>query len=415
MARPRYLINDASIRWRRMLTVGACMLFLAVGLGRLQAQQDTLAGAVLDQTGKAIPGAAVSVKNESSGAVTTENTGADGRFSAAGLPAGAYTVEVSATGFNKATRTGVQPGAEDLSITLSVAGVNEAVTVEGVVSLAAQLAPSGNVLDAISAKTEISEQFIRNFTSPVSDFNEVLNIAPGSVIPPTNVFDVPNGAVEKPPKPTLAKTYQGGAVMKFNRWTLDVDAYYIHFQNPYAAVNDPNNFSEPVYVLTGPSNTKGIEAESNIAAGHGVSVYLNGTLGAARYQNTGLWVANAPRDTETVGLTWLQKNWTAGFFNKRVGKMYNDNGSVNQAVPIDPFNVSNLFINYTIRNSSFLRGSKLALSFNNLFDNHNIVGITPGNGPTATVPYAPSGGDFLTLLPGRSVMVSLTVGYAPRR
>jgi iron complex outermembrane receptor protein len=237
----------------------------------------------------------------------------------------------------------------------------------------------------------------------------------GSSIPPTNVFDVPNAAVEAPPKPTLAKTYQGGAVMKFNRWTLDVDAYYIHFQNPYSAVNDPNNFSEPVYVLTGPSNTKGIEAESSIAAGHGVSLYFNGTLGAARYQNTGLWVANAPRDTETVGLTWQQKNWTTGFFDKRIGKIYNDNGGVNQAIPIDPFNVSNIFINYTIRNSSFLRGSKLALSVNNLFDSHNIVGITPGNGPTATVPYAPSGGDFLTLMPGRSVMLSLTVGYAPRR
>ena len=237
----------------------------------------------------------------------------------------------------------------------------------------------------------------------------------GSSIPPSAVFDVPNAVVEAPPKPTLAKTYQGGAVMKFNRWTLDVDAYYIHFQNPYSSVNDPNNFNEPVYVLNSPSNTKGIEAEGNIVVGHGVSLYLNGTLGAARYQNTGLWVANAPRDTGTVGLTWQQKNWTTGFFDKGIGKMYNDNGSVHQAVPIDPFNVSNIFINYTIRNSSFLRGSKLGLSVNNLFDSHSIVAITPGNGPTATVPYAASGGDFLTLMPGRSVMVSLTVGYAPRR
>jgi len=237
----------------------------------------------------------------------------------------------------------------------------------------------------------------------------------GSVIPPTSVFDVPNGAVSVPPNPTLAKTYQAGSVLKFNRWTLDVDAYYIHFQNPYAAVNDPNNFNEPVYVLTGPSNTKGIEAESNIAFGHGVSLYLNGTLGAAKYKDTGLWVANAPRDTETEGLTWQQKNWSAGFFNKRVGRMYNDNGSVNQAVLIDPFSVSNIFVNYTIKNASFLRGSKLGLAVNNLFDNHNIVGITPGVGPTTAVPFAPSGGDFLTLLPGRSVMISLTVGYAPKR
>jgi iron complex outermembrane receptor protein len=237
----------------------------------------------------------------------------------------------------------------------------------------------------------------------------------GSVIPPTSVFDVANAAVETPPKPTLAKTYQIGTVLKFNRWTLDVDAYYIHFQNPYSAINDPNNQNEPIYVLTGPSNTKGIEAESNIVISHGVSLYLNGTLGTAKYANSGLWVANAPGNTETVGLTWQQRNWNVGFFNKRIGKMYNDNGSVNQAVAIDPFSVANMFINYTVRDSSFLRGTKIGLSFNNLFDNHNIVAVAPATAATAAVPFAPSGGDLLTLLPARSVMLTLTFGYAPKR
>ena len=235
----------------------------------------------------------------------------------------------------------------------------------------------------------------------------------GSQIPFSSVFDVSNGAVLKTPPETLAKTYQAGSVLKFNRWTLDVDAYYIHFQNQYVPVNDPNNFNEPVYVLTGPNNTKGVEAESNIVIGHGVSLYLNGTLGSAKYQQTHLWVANAPHDTETVALTWQQKNWDVGFLHKRVGSMYNDYGSVNQGIPIDPFDVSNIFLNYTIRNASFLRGSKLGLAVNNLFDNHNITQITPGSTSPAT--YAPSGGDFLQLLPGRSVMVSLTVGYAPKR
>ena len=237
----------------------------------------------------------------------------------------------------------------------------------------------------------------------------------GSTIPPTNVFDTGNAAVEKAPKQTIARTYQAGSVLKLNRWTLDVDAYYIHFQNPYTAVNDPANQNEPVYVLSGPSNTKGVEAESNVAIGHGLSLYLNGTFGAAKLHNTGLWLANAPRDTETAGLTWQRRDRSVGMLNKRVGTLYNDNGSVSQAVRIDPFNVTNGFVNYTVRGASFLRGSKIALSANNLFDNHNIVGIAPGIGPTGAVPYAPSGGDLLTLLPGRSVMISLTAGWAPRR
>ena len=50
-----------------------------------------------------------------------------------------------------------------------------------------------------------------------------------------------------PPKPTLAKTYQIGSVMKHRRWTLDVDAYYIHFQNGYDSYTDPTT-NEPVFV-----------------------------------------------------------------------------------------------------------------------------------------------------------------------
>ena len=121
-------------------------------------------------------------------------------------------------------------------------------------------------------------------------------------------------------------------------------------------------------------------------------------------------------------------NWDVGIFDKRVGRMYNDNGTLNylingitipypvdQAIKIDPFNVTNLFLNYTMKDSSWLRGSKLGLAVNNLFDNHNVVGITPCTPATAAVLYAPNPADQLNLLPGRSVMVSLTVGYAPRR
>lgn len=180
-------------------------------------------------------------------------------------------------------------------------------------------------------------------------------------------------------------------------------------------MNAPADFNDAVYVPTNPSNTKGFEAESNIFITRGVSLYLNGTVGAAKYENTNLYVANAPKNTGTVGLTWQQKNWDVGFFDRYIGPMYNDNGTVNQPVPINPFSIANLNINYTIKNNSFMKGSKLGLSISNLFDNHNIVGIVPGTAATAAVPFAPGPNDQLTLLPGRSVMITLTAGYAPKR
>jgi iron complex outermembrane receptor protein len=222
-------------------------------------------------------------------------------------------------------------------------------------------------------------------------------------------------------------------VVKFNRWTLDVDAYYVHFQNGYDSYLDPVS-TENVFVPTGPSNTKGLEAESNILIGHGLSLYLNGSLGSAKYQtgpnfpNGGLWVANTPKNTEAVGLFWQRRNWDVGILNKRVGPMYNDNGSLNylingasiaypvdQAISINPFDLTDVFVNYTVKNASWLRGSKIGLAVNNLLNSHNVVGVTPFTAATASVPFAPNALDQINLLPGRSVMVSLTVGYAPKR
>jgi len=239
-----------------------------------------------------------------------------------------------------------------------------------------------------------------------SNWTLYAQFATGSVIPPTNVFDTKGGLVAVLPKPTTTKTYQVGSVLKFNRLTLDVDGYYSHFQNPYASAPDASG--EPVFYQTGPSNTKGVEAESNILIGHGFSLYLNGTLGSAKYAQTGLWVASAPKNTETVGFTYRTRSWDMGFFNKRIGTMYNDNGAVNQAVAIDPFNVSNLFLNYTIRGDSYLRGTKIRFAVNNLLDKHSIVGVAPALATSAVSPN-----DILTLLPARSVSLTVTFGYAP--
>jgi iron complex outermembrane receptor protein len=139
-------------------------------------------------------------------------------------------------------------------------------------------------------------------------------------------------------------------------------------------------------------------------------VYLNGSAGSAKYTDTGLWVQNAPSNTETIGLTYNHASWNVGFFDKRVGQMYNDNNSQHQAVAIDPFNIANLFINYTLHGSSKLSQSRIRLAINNLTDSHAIIGISPAT-PKSN---APAPGDVLSLMAGRSVSVAFTIGYSPR-
>ena len=244
--------------------------------------------------------------------------------------------------------------------------------------------------------------------------------AEGSVIPVSSVFDVPGGNVLKPPKPTTAKTYQAGSVLKLNRFTIDMDAYYVHFQNGYASYLDPVT-TEPVFYATPPSNTKGIEGEGNYAIGYGFSVYGNVSFGQAKYKsipsyaNGGRWVANTPDNVEGLSVLYQHRNYDIGFTYKRVGQMYNDNGTINQAITIQPWELMNLFFNYTIKNQSQLRGTKIQLALNNLANSHNIVGITPANAGTIASPYTQSPNDLLNLLPGRSVSITITGGYAPRR
>jgi iron complex outermembrane receptor protein len=257
--------------------------------------------------------------------------------------------------------------------------------------------------------------------------------AEGSVIPLSSVFDVPGGNVLSPPKPTLAKTYQVGSVLKRNRFTLDVDAYYVHFQNGYDSYTDPSTL-EPIFVATGPSNTKGVEAEGNVALGYGFSLYANASAGSAKYQggpsypNGGEWVQNTPKNIEGLSLLYQHRNWDIGLTYKRVGEYYNDNGSlaykingvsipypVDQAILINPFELTNLFFNYTIKNSSRFRGTKIQLAVNNLANSHNIVGVTPAVAATAAAPFVQNPVDLLNLLPGRSVTLTITGGWAPRR
>jgi iron complex outermembrane receptor protein len=257
--------------------------------------------------------------------------------------------------------------------------------------------------------------------------------AEGSVIPPSSVFDVPGGNVLTPPKPTIAKTYQAGSVLKLNRFTLDADAYYVHFQNAYSSYTDPTT-GEPVFVATGPSNTKGVEAESNVALGYGFSIYGNLSFGSAKYQeganipNGGQWVANTPSNIEGISALWQHRNFDMGIVYKRVGRYYQDNGTLNykingisvpfpvdQAYTISPWELTNLFLNYTIKNSSHFRGTKIQLAVNNLANSHSLVGITPGTAATAAVPFVASPSDQLNLLPGRSISLTITAGYAPKR
>ncbi|HTF72655.1 MAG TPA: TonB-dependent receptor [Edaphobacter sp.] len=307
-----------------------------------------------------------------------------------------------------------------------------------------QYADNGGAVGSVDANGKPFE-YIRNYGAynaylPAFDANYRLKtnwsaygqFATGAVIPPSSVFDVSaKRQLTTTPKPSSARSFQTGSVLKLKRVTLNGDFYYIRFGNTYTAPADPNFVN---YTSTGDSISKGFEGDTNIYFGHGLSIYANGTAGSARYvsstvgdqpnPNNGKWVAFASANTESIGLTYQQRYLDLGIFNKRVGPMWNDGtapgtatnsvigATANQVVPIDPFNVTNVFFNYTVRAGSLFDQTKIKLSFNNLFDQHNIIGVTQSN---KSFSYSPSGADVVQLLPGRSVMLSVTIGLTAKR
>jgi iron complex outermembrane receptor protein len=262
------------------------------------------------------------------------------------------------------------------------------------------------------------------------------------------------------PKPSNNKTFQTGTVLKLKRVTFDADYYHINFQNAYSTATDITT-GEQVNYLAPNSITQGVEGEANIYLGHGLSVYVNATKEQATYTGqlnvstkaatsgfalgtpvppgtpgsgpvtapSGLWVQQTPTDTEAEGVTYQQKSWDVGIFNKRVGSEWMDNGQYHNQIAVAPFNVTNMFFNYTIHNHSHFDQTKFRLAIGNLFDQHNITTVTPANsvvsptttvnGVTVTNPFvgttAISPNDVVNVLPGRSFMFSVTFGFAPKR
>jgi iron complex outermembrane receptor protein len=283
--------------------------------------------------------------------------------------------------------------------------------------------------------------------------------ATGSIEPPSSTFDFTQSASGTPvftlPKQQKTTTYQTGTVLKLKRVTLDLSYFHIHFDAGYSSFT-PLDTGEPIYYTTSPSVTQGVEAESNISLTHGLSLYLNASYDNAKYVGStvtycnpkatgctsttptlttpspsGLWVANTPSDILTEGITYQHKDWDGGFFNKTVGTQRLDDAGFHNEATISPFTLSNLFLNYTIRGDSHFNNTKLRLSFNNIFDEHNITNVSlaskvtantiTANGTTYADPFnanfavAPiSGADAVTILPGRSIMFSVVFGFSPK-
>ncbi len=292
-----------------------------------------------------------------------------------------------------------------------------------------------------------------------NNWSAYVQAAQGSIVPPSSVFDYnqgTTGTVIPPavlPKQQKNTTYQTGTVLKLRYFTFDADYFHVHFDNSYSSVLNPAG--EPVYFLQPSSITQGFEAEANATFGHGLGVYFNGSYDHAVYSGTlnvncnsgasctsstpqltvaapsGLWVQQTPSNIETVGGTYQHHGWDAAFFYKSIGQQYIDNGAYHNQFTVPRFNMANAFLNYTLRTGGRFDQTKFRLSLNNIFNSSSVTGISlvgspltqniTANGTTYTDPFNTSGPtpingqDNVSILAGRTIMLSVTFGLSPKR
>src|SRR5579872_816367 len=181
-------------------------LCLALGCaGRLHGQSTaaSFGGTVLDNSGAAVVGAAVVMRNTETGLTENATTDSSGAFLFAHLPVGSYEVRVTKQGFTTYVQSGITLTVNQQAtknITLDVGQVSEQVTVQGAAELVnTRTATSGQLIDQhriidlpLNGRTAQNLVFLASGTNDASN-NYGLFGSQGGVYPGTIEANV-NGA-----------------------------------------------------------------------------------------------------------------------------------------------------------------------------------------------------------------------------
>ena len=152
-----------------------CTLLQPAAGTRAQTGTSTVRGEISDAQGKMVAGAAVTLKNGSTGFSRTQTTGGAGGYSFELIPPGDYALEVEAKGFKKSIRnvSALIGSATTADVQLEVGIVSEVVQVEGTAAIV-----SINTEDATLGNTFVNEQ-ITQLPMEARNVLSLLTLQPG--------------------------------------------------------------------------------------------------------------------------------------------------------------------------------------------------------------------------------------------
>jgi len=188
---PSLIVNGMK-QFERIQAAWLAILFLAM-CAVPAASQDingSVFGTVRDSSGAAVRGAKLTLTQPSTGASRTSVTNDNGEFAISGVPAGGYTLAVSAAGFKTLEYTGiVLTASERLSLgvlVVEVGAIQERVTVKA----------QGTEVQTVSAERSaaITGSQVEGLLIRGRSVTSLAGLLPGVVDPAVNQGDVPDGS-----------------------------------------------------------------------------------------------------------------------------------------------------------------------------------------------------------------------------
>jgi outer membrane receptor protein involved in Fe transport len=232
------------------------MLLVAPRAAPAQVLYGTIVGAVEDPSGAVVPNARLTLTNVATGVSRESTADAEGRINLINVPAGTYTLAVSAPGFRTVNRTDILVTINTVTrvtVTLEVGQVSEQVTVTGTAAVLQT--------DRSDTRAEIHSRAVVELPLPnYRNYQSLINLVPGAT---PAAFQ--NAVVDTPARSLT--TNINGTNRNNNNTRLDGALNVFIWLPHHTLYNPPVESIETVNI-----STSSFDAEQGMAGGAAVTV-----------------------------------------------------------------------------------------------------------------------------------------------
>jgi hypothetical protein len=178
-------------KWKSILAVTAVFISLLCAKANFAQTSATgaLAGIVYDPSGAVLVGADIEVTSESTGHKISTVSQANGRYLVPLLPPGSYGIDVRATGFKVATKSGIPVNVvqtTNLDIVMEVGDINQQVTVNAV--------PVMVQTDSVALGQLVNGKGVENLPLVTRNYTQIIVLSPGTAAGVTNATELGRGS-----------------------------------------------------------------------------------------------------------------------------------------------------------------------------------------------------------------------------